>query len=70
MQVIVYLFSFFIYIFPLLQPSFPFPGNGSPRGPWPGPDPGIPITESIILLVSAGIVFGIKSLNKNRGKNH
>ena len=70
MQVIVYSIIFLGYLFPLLQPPFPFPGNGNPKGPWPGDDPGIPIVESISFLLSAGMYLGIKFFRKTKKNNH
>ena len=61
------------FLFPLLQgPGFPFPGNGNFRGPGvdPGPNPGIPIVESIILLISGGIFLGVKAYRNKKADKH
>lgn len=55
---IVFLMSLLGLLFPFLQ-----------LGPDPGPDPGIPIVESILLLLSAGLAYGIKSIIKNKKVN-
>lgn len=59
MLVIVYVIFFSSLLFPLLQPPFPFPGTGNPKGPWPGDDPNVPIVESIAFLFTAGMYLGV-----------
>jgi len=54
-----FLISLFSLLFSILQ-----------LGPDPGGGPGdIPIVESILLLVGAGLFYGIKSIINNKKKN-
>ena len=66
MIIIIYLFKVYSFIFPLLQPNFPFPGNGNPKGPWPGPPPEFPITGGILILLMGALGLGIKTFLKKK----